>query len=486
MSRPMFWRGVWGYLPANLVQGLVGFGSIMVFTRLLTPEDYGRYALGFSVMTLGHTLCFTWLEAAMARFFPAERTPQGVADHFATIYRAFLWLAAVFAPVAAVGLWLWPAGSALKLVVAAGLAAILARSLVRIVQERRRAAGEVMAASALDIGQSAGGFALGAAFAGLGLQGSAPLFGAGLVALLCLPPSLPAELKKMKGGRFEQERLARYAAYGFPISLSLILALALATLDRFLIAGFLNAESVGAYHAAYSLSNRTLDVIFVWLGAAGGPALVMALERGGREAMRDAAREQFSTILLIALPAAAGLALVAQPLAEVMVGEGLREASAQVTPWIAFAALCSGLTTYYFHQAFTLAKKTTLLMAAMAVPAVANLVLNLVLIPRFGLIGAAWAAAGSYGLGLAASAGLGRLAGAMPLPFDALARTALATGVMALAVAWIPAIGGIFELIAKASVGATAFAAAAWVLDAGGVRTHASRLFKSFRAGRIA
>ena len=37
----MFWRGVIGYLPMNIVQGLVGFGAIFVFTRLLTPAEVG-------------------------------------------------------------------------------------------------------------------------------------------------------------------------------------------------------------------------------------------------------------------------------------------------------------------------------------------------------------------------------------------------------------------------------------------------------------
>ena len=36
----MFWRGVLGYLPVNLAQGLVGLLTIVVFTRLLSPADY--------------------------------------------------------------------------------------------------------------------------------------------------------------------------------------------------------------------------------------------------------------------------------------------------------------------------------------------------------------------------------------------------------------------------------------------------------------
>ena len=44
----MFWRGVLGYLPVNIVQGVVGMLSIVVFTRVLSPQDYGVYALAFS------------------------------------------------------------------------------------------------------------------------------------------------------------------------------------------------------------------------------------------------------------------------------------------------------------------------------------------------------------------------------------------------------------------------------------------------------
>ncbi|HWE47918.1 MAG TPA: lipopolysaccharide biosynthesis protein [Caulobacteraceae bacterium] len=482
----MFWRGVWAYLPANIVQGVVGLLTIVVFTRLLTPQEFGLYALGFSVMTLVHTIGFTWLEASMARFFAAEQQSGRLADHFRTIYRSFAVMAWIAALVCATGLWLWPASTPLKMAIGAGLGAILGRCLIKLVQERRRAAGEVVSASALDMAQTAGGFALGALFAVLGLGGAAPLVGAGLAAVMCLPFALPKEMKFLAGGDFDAERAKRYAAYGLPISASLVLALALATTDRFLIAAYLDESNVGAYHAAYSLANRTLDVIFLWLGAAGGPALVMALERGGRKSLEESAREQASTLLLIALPAAAGLALVARPLAQVLVGEGLREAAAQVTPWIAVGGFFSGITTYYFHQAFTLARRTKLLLLAMAVPAIVNVALNLILVPRFGVIGAAWATAISYVVGALASWTLGKRAGALPIPWDTVGKCGLATALMALSVICVPSLGGILETAAKATVGLMVYATAAWLLDAASVRTHGSRLLKTFRARRMA
>ena len=478
----MFWRGVWGYLPANIVQAIVGFASILVFTRILTPTEFGQYALGFSVMTLTHTLLFTWLEASMARFWAAQKDARSLADHFATLYRAFAWLAVAFIPACAIGLWLWPASDAVKWVAAAGLSAILARSVVRIAQERRRAQGQVGASVRLDMTQSIGGFGFGAAFAFLGLGGSAPLLGLMAAAVVCMPFALPKELAASKGGKLDWTRLKTYAAYGFPVSAAMILALVLASSDRFMIAWFLNEASVGAYHAAYSLSNRTLDIIFLWLAAAGGPAMVMALERGGREALAKAAREQVSTILLITIPAAAGLALVARPLAEVMVGEGLREAAAQVTPWIALAGLFGGLATHYLLQAFTLGHRTKLLLLASCVPVIANLALNFVLIPRFGLIGAAWSTAATYAFAAAAYWTLGRRAMPLPIPIDTLAKACVAAGAMAVAVMAVPSFGGIVELFAKAFVGAVVYAAAALFLDVAHVRAPASRVLKAFQA----
>jgi O-antigen/teichoic acid export membrane protein len=282
---------------------------------------------------------------------------------------------------------------------------------------------------------------------------------------------LPTELRRGAGGAFEPGRARRYLGYGLPVALSLIFALALATTDRFLLAAYVNAETVGVYQAGYSLANRTLDVMFIWLGAAGGPALIVALERGGAEALAKAAREQGGLMLALALPASVGLALVARPLADVMVGPALRSGAAEVTPWIAASALFAGLTTYYTHQAFTLGRRTGLLLFAMSLPAAANLAMCLILIPSMGLKGALIATTASYGLGLVVSIVLGQLAQPLPLPLGAFARAAIASALMGLVVAGLPALGGVLELGLKAGVGAMVYAAAAYALDIAELRS---------------
>jgi O-antigen/teichoic acid export membrane protein len=482
----MFWKGVLGYLPVNIVQGVVGLLTIVAFTRMLTPQQYGDYALALSVVVLFHTSLFTWTEAAMARFQPMEAKAGGLAHHFATLYRAWGVLAVVLIVLGGLVVAFWPMSPGLKLAVGTGLAGTVFKGLARLAQEHRRAAGRVGSAAAIDMILTAGGFGGGVILAWVGFGGAAPLTGLGIATFLVLVFVLPSELKLMKSGAFEPARAKTYAAYGFPLAASLILALVLNSVDRLLIGAFLDEASVGVYHAGYSLANRTLDVMFIWLGSAAGPAAIAALEFGGRPALEKTAREQSSFMLLLTLPAAVGLALVAHPLAEVLVGPALREGAAHVTPWIAASGLFAGLTTYYFHTAFTLAKSTKLLLAAMAVPAVANIALNLALIPPFGLQGAVIATAASYGLGLMASAWIGRKAIVLPIPWDTLGRAGLASAVMAVAVYLIPDFGGILELGLKASVGGLVYGVVALALNAGGARDQLRRITDRLKARTVA
>jgi O-antigen/teichoic acid export membrane protein len=475
----MFWRGVIGYLPANIVQGLVGFGALYLFTRLLSAEDYGLYAVAFATVSMIHTVLFTWIEAAMARFQVAERDRGAEPAHSATLYR-LVWLLTGGLLLAAAGaLAAFASAPKLELAIAIGLAAATPKCLMRVAQERARADGDVLRAVGLDMTFSVIGLIAGVALASR-LGAGAPLAGAGIAAAVGVLWTWRGEARRRAGGRFEWDRARRYLSYGFPVSLANILAIALFSVDRMMIAALLGPAETGAYHAGYSVASRTLDVLFIWLGAASGPALVAALERGGPAALHEAARPQAELMVLLALPAAVGIALVAGPLAEVMVGPALREAAAMVTPGITLAALISGFCVYYTQQTFTLAKRTGMLLLVMAAPLTANVALNLLLIPRFGLMGAVWATVASFAFGAVTGWVLAGRTGRLPLPWTTAAKCALACGAMALAVLSLPAWGGLPELLLKASVGALVYGVCVLGLDAGGCRRLARTVVSRF------
>lgn len=478
----MLKRALLGYLPVNIVQALAGFGSIVLFTRLLSPSDYGVYALTFSVTSLVQTCLFVWIEASMARFYAAEGDEEGRHDLFATLYRTYAIMALALPLVGGVVIALLPLPGVLKLSVGVGLCSVLTRSLLKLAQERRRAAGEVRGFAVYDMLQTGGGFVIGGILALIGFGGAAPLAGIGVASAGLLVFALPSEIAPARAGRFDEKRLRTYLAYGVPLSLSLVMSLVIATTDRFVLAAFLNDAAVGAYHAGYSLSSRTLDVMFIWLGMAGAPACIMALERGGLEALNVTARAQADLMLLIAVPAAIGVALVSQPLAHLMVGQTLAERAAHVTPWIAIGALCSGLTTYYFHTAFTLARRTRRLLLAIAIPAALNVALTLLLIPRYGLDGALWSTVVSYAAGMVVSWALGLGVMPLPIPWTTFGKVAASAAVMAAGVLLLPSPGGLMEVLLKAAMGAAVYAVGVIALDAAGARGRLGDALRILRA----
>ena len=123
---------------------------------------------------------------------------------------------------------------------------------------------------------------------------------------------------------------------------------------------------------------------------------------------------------------------------------------------------------------------------AIAIPAVANLGLVLFLVPRYGLSGAMWATAASYGVGMIASIALARGETALPIPWATLAKAGAATIAMALVVSRLPSGGGLMELFSKAATGGLVYGLFALLLDAGGARERASAMLTTLRTRTLA
>ena len=485
----MFSKGLLGYLPANILQGVVGFATLMAFTRLLSPSDYGAYVLALGVSSIAYTLTFTWMESAMARFYPAEKSSDPEAPHlYGTIYRLFLGIALLFLALLAAVAALWPTRgpdqAALKIAIVAGLLSIIPRSLVKLAQEQRRSEGRVRAASGVYMLMTGGSFLLGLGFALLGLKGAAPLAGTGAMALLVMPFVVREDWGRARRGRFSAEAAKAYSQYGYPISLSLIMTIALYTVDRFMIAHFLTEADAGAYHAGFSIASRVIDVLFIWFGTAGVPAMINALESGGDAALAAEGRRQVTLMALVLFPAVAGLISVAQPLSTVLIGEGLRGRALSITPLVTLGALLAGMNNGYFLLSFTLAKKTRLLVLAMAIPALANILLNWLLIPRLGLVGAAGAYLASFAIGIVVAWALGVRAKPMPVPALELAKIAGAAVAMAAALSLIPSLGVALDLMVKPTVGVLVYGVLAWGLDLGGARGFADTVLAKVPFGQ--
>ena len=84
----MIWRHSVFYLLARGLPGLVNLAAIAVYTRLLTADEYGRYALVIAGVAFANKLMFEWLRLAFVRFLPAHKDQSQIFS--ATIAAGFL------------------------------------------------------------------------------------------------------------------------------------------------------------------------------------------------------------------------------------------------------------------------------------------------------------------------------------------------------------------------------------------------------------
>lgn len=465
-------RHLAGYLPVKIASAIAAFGGVYVFTRLLGAEEYGRYALMMSAMALIHTLSLTPSEAAAYRFAGQAQAQGTLPDHFRTaisLTGRSLFLTAVL--IIGLGLALGQLPDYLAILPWIAILMPL-NTLIQMTLEAHKASQQVGRYSIIATLRVLGGFAIGAFIAWQsGFGAAAPFIGMVVMSAILVAPQGFWLSQQVQNGTTTSTHRRAYMAYGIPIAAALVLDLILSAADRFLIALFLGEAAVGEYAAGYGVADKTVLLLCAWAAMAGSPLVMAAYEQNGRNAATQEARGMVAMMILFAVPAATGLALVAEPLAEAMIGEEVREGAMQIIPWIAFAGLLNGLLIHYFSEAFQLAHKTAERAILMLIPAGANILLNLLLIPRFELMGAVIATLASYSIGIVILGLRGRKHVHMPVPIDDLVKVSLASFAMWPALHLLPDWGGWIELLTKTATGACVYLCIAFLLDASGARS---------------
>lgn len=479
------WRQIINYVPVNLANILVSFGGIFILTRLLDASEYGRYALALVTMQLVHTLFFTWMEAAMERYHARASAKGDLPGHLKTLFQIAGLLAVATFALFMTALYVIPISAPMKTIMAFALMSTCLQTVMRIGFEAHKAADRITRYSILSSGQMLLGFTIGILLIMLTpLREAGPFIGLIVANAVVLIFDLPFYLKRMKGGSFDKSAVKPFMIYGLPICFSLILELALSSSDRYVIGIMLSEADVGRYSAGYGLANRSIDVLFIWIGLAVTPHLVRVLEHDGLQRCLSELKSYGATLLLVTMPAAVGLGLTAEPMSYLL-GEPVREAGAQIIPWIVGAGVANGMISYYVQRAFMLGGKTILLPVAMIAPMALNLGLNIWLLPIYGIMGAVYATVISYAFGLIFAIWVARKYFPLPLPFKAFGKISLACAAMIAAVLALPLPGNMnpwLEVLIKAGVGAPIYIGLVIAMNAADCRDLLSDLLQKLKS----
>lgn len=414
---------------ANIAAAIGSVLAVLVLTRLLAAQGYGLYAAVTGLVMIVQNAGYLPIQTGIIRFHAREQD-AAARERLATAARlAFLGATGLLGLVWAAAIaWLGQAGVTAEMALA-GFVMLVARGWLSLVQAWNRAAGRPWTFFLLEAVQAFGALIL--ALAALQFRpGAAVAIWAGAAAAAVAAGFAPRLLRIRFRLVGTAPLLREFLGYGVPLSIAFLAGAALAVSDRLIIAVHAGAAAAGAYAVAFAIADRAMNLVLLPVPLATKPVLFAAWEAEGESAARPVLLRSSRWLTMLGLTTAAALAVGAAPLARLLAGPDLAPDAAQMVPWLAIGAFLSGLLTHHFSLAFQLSRKTPWMIPVIGVPALLNIVANLVLIPRFGMIAAGWTTVGGYALALGLAIAIGRRH--VPIPFPVVPALAMLAVCLAL------------------------------------------------------
>jgi len=399
------------YASGNFGVSLIGIVALPVLTRVLGQRLYGQYILVYQILNLAMLLGSGWASSSIVRFLPAsERKSELIVSTFAALAVAFL---ALSVPVGLGVSFLLDRGDLglssdilFYVVIEAVLALFFAH---RLLAEICRAIGSPFWYSAAQIVNAVSRILAG--IVPILFLGIAPLLAmymgwlAGLAGIVIV---LALRLAPLLGDhpKLSPKSLKVSFRYGIPLGLNLFFSNLLASADRFVIQAVMGSSAVSQYDVSYRIARYPIIMISSGIMLAAYPSIVRYWEAGKRDVARAAIPKLAIYMTAAIMPIAILISMLASEIIMILFGRGYSE-GASIVPYISAAAILLSLNQYSTLK-FLLARESMLYASLNLGATIANILLNIVLIPAFGIVGAGVSAFMSY-LGLfVASAYLSR------------------------------------------------------------------------------
>jgi O-antigen/teichoic acid export membrane protein len=222
--------------------------------------------------------------------------------------------------------------------------------------------------------------------------------------------------------------------------------------DRYLLGILKGSTSVGYYNPGYTLC-QVVSMFMSPVDFVMTSALSKYYNEGKIGLVENVYRFSLKYYLLIAIPSAFGLSVLSMPV--LLILSSSRDVAANgylVTPFVALSMLLFGIGAVTTGKVLFLANRNDLNAFIWIVMALANVMLNLALIPYFSITGAAVATAFAYAIGFVMSVYYSRQFYKIPVDWIAIVKMILASVLMSAVVFMLHPVA-IIDVLLAISVG---------------------------------
>ena len=189
--------------------------------------------------------------------------------------------------------------------------------------------------------------------------------------------------------------IGTYLRWGIPLTPNSAILWIIHSSDRYMVSFFLGVAATGVYGAAYALGHYA-SFFLMPLQTVLYPNIVKTYAEGRHEETAEYLRRAIKYVMMVSIPSAFGLSILGEPLLRILTTPEFAAGAAVIPP------VAAGMVLFCFYQLMVgilhITDHTHINVRVLSTCAAVNIGLNLLLIPRMGISGAAWATVAAYGL----------------------------------------------------------------------------------------
>lgn len=465
------------YLLAHGIPALAAFLTLALYTRWISPEDYGVYSTLIVVASSTNSVLFNWLYVAIIRYWHDSEIPELELNHL--VFAVLLIGSLLILGLALIYFLLSHDAK-----VAITLAALMISNAIYTAYQRVNAISlkaerylwvelvRVLMTTTLALALVWNGYSW------LGIL-LATAFG-----FLVIPLLSPHFWQRFRhcSSQINYSHALTLLKYGLPLSLTFMLLELIHASDRVLLSYLVGFEAAGQYSVAFSLPYQLLILVASAINMAVYPLILKALEQEDLASVQSKLADYLLVLLGLLLPCYFGLLAISEDLLPLLIGAQYLAESLRLLPWIGLLLVINAVYLFHTSLAFQLAKQTQKTVWVVGVAAVLNILLNLLLIPLYAIDGAIAASFLAYVLCVVYGHYLGAKYFVLPVPWLEIIKLLSAAILMLAILKSLPLEAGLVAGLIRIVLGILIYAAAVWLLDVGKIRVYLANLFKQLSA----
>lgn len=382
---------------AKLITGVLGILTITMISKFLPVDAYGNYSLITGISNALISIFIGWIGSSLLRYYIDYQNSKK--ERRKLIANTWIFTVAMILLILLIEIAIGYITKTIPIIPYLFNTSyyVISFSLVEIMEKAFRASGKTKIYALCTILQSAINILIFILLSTTNLDAvnmalisiaSSRLFFV-IVAIITLSFIIP--ITKIK---LDKALLKKFLHFGIPMIGVWGISWLLNYCDRYIIALFYSTSEVGLYDMSYKIAEDTINIIVSSFTLAIYPILIKLWKTKGKKSVADKLTKFTKYYCLLVIPSVIGIISISNNLYGTVIDEKYIGGSEVIAP-ISIGMFFNGLTAIY-NKVWQLNEKTKNILKIMLISLILNIALNLIFIPLFGFIAAAYTTLFSY------------------------------------------------------------------------------------------